>query len=54
MNGSNRRPTPLLVRIATQLDMMDDEQAARLRTAQEAAPERKVTDLLIALDIATR
>jgi twitching motility protein PilT len=51
MNGPNRRRTPLLVRIATQLDMMDDEQAARLRTAQDAAPDRKLTDLLIELDI---
>jgi len=51
MNGPNRRPTPLLVRIAAQLDMIDDAQAERLRTAHAAAPDRQLADLLIELDI---
>ena len=51
MNRPHRRSTPLLVRIAVQLEMIDGEQAEGLLRAHATAPERKLTDLMIESDL---
>jgi len=51
MNRPQRRSTPLLVRIALQLEMIDSGQAESLLRAHAAAPERKLTELMIEGDL---